>query len=398
VFYELSLKQALEAKPPIISDYKIVTYVVTDEEVRDLIKDNRLLTDADKDLEEEEARSVAAGIALRRAFEIHGIKHAISFHRSILSASRFADQQQAFTDYGIFEPPIESFHISSRKSAGERTQLLSDFEESPRALMTNARCLTEGIDVPAIDCVLFADPKQSTIDTVQAAGRALRPYQGKHYGYIMLPIIVPSGMDFDEFAETTEFQHVARVITAMSTQDGRIAEEFRLTQSGRVPTGKIIEIEGSIGLGAKLDIQAFSNAIETKLWDRVGRANWRPFDEARAFVHSLGLKSLAEWLDYCKSGKKPADIPSNPQLKYAKEGWAGYGDWVGTGRVATQLRELRPFGEARAFVHTLALKSHAEWQVYCTSGNKPDDIPFKPNRTYAKRVGPGWAIGSALGQ
>jgi len=119
-FCELSFKQALEAKPPIISDYKIVTYMVTDEEVRDLIKDNRLLTDADRELEEEEARSLAAGIALRRAFEIHGIKHAISFHRSILSASRFADQQQAFTDHCIFEPPIESFHISSKKSAGER--------------------------------------------------------------------------------------------------------------------------------------------------------------------------------------------------------------------------------------------------------------------------------------
>jgi predicted helicase len=81
--------------------------------------------------------------------------------------------------------------------------------------MTNARCLTEGVDVPAIDCVLFADPKQSHIDIVQAAGRALRPYEGKQYGYIMLPIIVPTGMDFEEFAETTEFRHVASVITAL---------------------------------------------------------------------------------------------------------------------------------------------------------------------------------------
>jgi predicted helicase len=192
-FHELSFKDAINAKPPIISDYKIFTYAVTDEEVRTLIQDNRLLTDADAELEEEEARSVAAGIALRHTFVKHGIKHAISFHRSILAASRFANQQQAFTDKGILRPSIECFHVSSKKSAGDRKRLLDDFEKSPCGLMTNARCLTEGIDVPAIDCVLFADPKQSKIDIVQAAGRALRPFKGKTYGYIMLPIIALTG-------------------------------------------------------------------------------------------------------------------------------------------------------------------------------------------------------------
>jgi predicted helicase len=177
-FHQLSFKDALNAEPPIISDYKIVTYVVSDKEVGEFIRDNRLLTDADAQVEEQEARAVAAGIALRRAFEKHNIKHAISFHRSIKSASRFAEQQQAFTDHDIFEQRVQSFHISSKKSAGDRDRLLSEFEKSPCALMTNARCLTEGIDVPAIDCVLFAEPKQSMIDIVQAAGRALRPYKG----------------------------------------------------------------------------------------------------------------------------------------------------------------------------------------------------------------------------
>jgi superfamily II DNA or RNA helicase len=161
-FHQLSFKEAIHANPPIISDYKIVTYSVTDEEIEALIEDNRLLTDADAELEEEEARSLAAGIALRDAFAKHGIKHAISFHRSIDLASRFADQQQSLTDKGILPPPIECSHISSKKSAGDRATLLLDFEKSSCALMTNARCLTEGIDIPAIDCVLFADPKQST--------------------------------------------------------------------------------------------------------------------------------------------------------------------------------------------------------------------------------------------
>ena len=261
--------------------------------------------------------------------------------------------------------------------------------------MTNARCLTEGVDVPAIDCVLFADPKQSKVDIVQAAGRALRPYEGKTHGYIMLPIIVPGGMNFEEFAETTEFRHVARVITAMSTQDGRIAEEFRLKQFGRVPTGKIIEIEGSVAVGAHIDIREFSEAIETKLWEHVGRANWRSFEDSRAFARSLGLKSATEWFHYCKSGSKPADIPASPHVNYAQAGWAGYGDWLGTGNVPDRLRQYRSFEEARVFVRGLGLKTGTQWRDYCDSGKKPDDIPSNAHRTYADE---GWAgMGDWLG-
>jgi predicted helicase len=361
-FHQLSFKDAIHAEPPIISDYKILTYVVTDEEVAQTIRDNRLLTDSDADVEEQEAGFVAAGIALRHAFQKHGIKHAISFHRSIRLASRFADQQQKFTDSGILEPSVESFHISSKKSAGERASLLFEFEHSPCALMTNARCLTEGVDVPAIDCVFFADPKQSHIDIVQAAGRALRPYEGKQYGYIMLPITVPSGMEFDEFAETTEFRHVASVITALSTQDGRIAEEFRLKEFGRVPSGKIIEIEGSVAVGAKIDLKVFSKAIETKLWERVGRANWRPFDDACAFVHTLKLKNHLDWRAYCRGEKthlppRPSDIPADPYGTYndfmARGGWVA---WLGSGASSSRPKR-RPYDEAVKFVHPLKLKS-----------------------------------------
>ena len=385
-FHQLSFKDAINAEPPIISDYKILTYVVTDEEVAQFIRENRLLTDPDAQVEEQEASFVAAGIALRRAFQKFGIKHAISFHRSIRLASRFANQQQGFTETGILEPPVESFHISSEKSAGERARLLFEFEQSPHALMTNARCLTEGVDVPAIDCVLFADPKQSRIDIVQAAGRALRPYEGKSYGYVMLPIIVPGGMDFEQFAETTEFRHVASVITALSTQDGRIAEEFRLKQFGRVPSGKIIEIEGSVSLGAKIDIQQFSKAIETKLWESVGRANWRGFEEARAFVHAFGFKTSHDWEVYARSPNRPPDIPVWPAYIYAGKGWRSWRDWLGAGRTSP-IKDVRPFVEARAFARTLKLANRDEWEHFAKSSRRPGDIPTQPWKRYSNE---GW--------
>jgi len=61
-----------------------------------------------------------------------------------------------------------------------------------------------------------------------------------------------------------------------------------------------------------------------------------PFEQAREFVRALGLKSEAEWTEYCKSDKKPGNIPSAPRVVYGDEGWTSWGDWLGTGRIADQ--------------------------------------------------------------
>jgi ribosomal protein S19E (S16A) len=122
---------------------------------------------------------------------------------------------------------------------------------------------------------------------------------------------------------------------------------------------------------------------------------YRPFEEAKDFVHKLKLKSREEWLDYCKSGHKPEDIPSNPDKTYKNDYWKGFGDWIGSGTVANHLREYKSFEEARDFVHKLRLKSQKEWQDYCKSGNKPETIPASPDKTYKQN---GWnGIGDWLG-
>ena len=154
--------------------------------------------------------------------------------------------------------------------------------------------------MPATDCVLFADPKQSLIDIVQAAGRALRRFPGKEYGYILLPLIVPQKMNLESFAATTAFRQVARTITALSTQDERIADEFRAIERGRISSGKIVEIEGDVPVGMKIKLGDFAKSISTRIWETVSRANWRNFEDARAFVRRLDLKSNAEWRGYCR--------------------------------------------------------------------------------------------------
>jgi predicted helicase len=200
-FYQLTFKQAIEANPPIICDYKIVTIAVSDLEVKALVEENRYLS-VDPNMSEQEAIALAAGVALQRTFDDYKITHAITFHRSIKAAENFKTQhEQLILAKRKRNRPV-CFHVSSRKTTGERAELIQSYRAEPRAIMTNARCLQEGVDIPAVDCVMFADPKQSVVDIVQAAGRAMRPAEGKKLGYIVIPIVVPTNLDFAQFAGT----------------------------------------------------------------------------------------------------------------------------------------------------------------------------------------------------
>jgi len=122
---------------------------------------------------------------------------------------------------------------------------------------------------------------------------------------------------------------------------------------------------------------------------------FRPFEDAREFVRKLNLGSLQEWKKYSKSGKKPDDIPSNPNATYENKGWKGMGDWLGTNRIAPQLMQYRGFEDARSFVRKRDLKTRTDWDEYCKSGKKPEDIPSNPVEVYKNK---GWkGVGDWLG-
>lgn len=118
---------------------------------------------------------------------------------------------------------------------------------------------------------------------------------------------------------------------------------------------------------------------------------YRSFNDAQQFAQSLGIKSSTQWNEYCKSGNKPADIPSALHNVYKGQGWKGYGDFLGNEIVATQKRQYRSFVDVKKFVRLLGLKGKEEWNEYCKSGDKPDDIPSTPYRVYKNEGWSGWA-------
>jgi len=122
---------------------------------------------------------------------------------------------------------------------------------------------------------------------------------------------------------------------------------------------------------------------------------YKSFEETREFVQSLNLKNIKEWHKYCKSGKKPDDIPKAPDQKYKNKGWKGWGDFLGTGRMSPKDRVYKSFEESREFAQSLKLKCQKEWSEYSKSRGKPDDIPGNPNKVYKDK---GWkGIGDFLG-
>jgi len=129
----------------------------------------------------------------------------------------------------------------------------------------------------------------------------------------------------------------------------------------------------------KKDFKGVGDWIGTR---RRRGTNFLLFSDAKKFVHNLKLKGQVEWFEYCKSGNKPDDIPASPNTTYKNNGWKSYGDWIGNDNIAVTKYEFLPFQEAREFVIALNLKNVNEWREYCKSGNKPDNIPSSPWRTY----------------
>ena len=385
LIYELTFKDAINAKPPIISDYKIVTFGITTPEIEEVYKSNKFL-EVKKELKDITAREFATALALRKAIKKLNIKNAISFHRSIRRADNFREQQQLiskiYPEYG----KLKSYHVAGDMPTSQRANQMRSFSEN-KGLMTNARCLTEGVDLPAIDCVCFTDPKRSKIDIVQAAGRALRLAKGKKFGYILIPIFVPDGADFIEASEEQGFDDVSITVRALATSDRRIVEYLRAISEGRKPRGGS-PIDGKISINElhKIEADEFDKAIKLKVWDKVAVGNWRPFKEFKNELIKLNIKSAKQYYILYNKKKFPLDFPHSPNIIYRNSGFVSWGDLLNTGNIQNAKRKSLywEFKEAREFVQNLSLSSQKEWADYVSSGEKPIELPSHPHIIYEK--------------
>lgn len=310
--YRMSFGDAI--KLGILVDYKILGVGVTDKEIAQYLKQKKFVTS------KLTIQDYANNYALDLVMSKYNANHAISFHSKVSYANQFSQRHKKIIN------DIYSESVSGEQSTARRSVILNEFKNRDKGLISNARCLTEGVDIPIIDLVYFADPKNSKVDIVQAAGRALRinKKSDKKIGYIVVPIFHHKNKSIDEAIDEGVFRNLVNVVRSLSDQDERLQIEInklafkknRKTSFGNNSDFVFNESKENVielfGFERKLRDSLYDQVIEKvatnwgakyellKLWREVYSDNWpkqiRPDRREEETPAIIEENSLGVWL------------------------------------------------------------------------------------------------------
>lgn len=217
-----------------LSDYKVVVFTVNEAEVQ-----RKLFEFLNKD-DTPELNEAAKIIGVWKALsgqikdeQIPPLKRAVVFTSRIAESKSFAEQfvktSQAYYEATENEDEFRIFevrHVDGSMTATKKKEYLDWLRGEPAPgetrILSNAKVLTEGIDVPALDAVVFLKPRRSVVDVVQAVGRVMRKAPGKRYGYVILPILVdPEREAAQQIEKNEEYRTVWEVLGALRSIDDR---------------------------------------------------------------------------------------------------------------------------------------------------------------------------------
>ena len=276
VAYVLSFRRAVELD--IICDYRIVVS----------------LEKAPIDKEQVSSTQTIVANTLRK----FDLRKAFTYHTTVAQAELF---QASAID--IFDKDVQIFHVNGTQEPAVRDLLLHNFAAARTAVMTNARCLTEGVDVPSVDLVVFTQPKTSVIDIVQTVGRAMRKdprRPRKQLGYVLLPLFIPDDVDIHEAVKKSSFRQIHEVLLAMSDMDEALTATLEVGVHGSSHVCYDVERLDTSRL-SKQEIESLRTAIDvriiSKLLGSAGLAKRELLAEAQGGRLKLSLpKQHREWI------------------------------------------------------------------------------------------------------
>ncbi len=334
-FHRLPFSRAVEQD--LLSDYKVVVLAVSEEHVSRALQAH--LASASGLINLDDAAKIVGCWQALQDPENKGsnggpprpLRRAIAFTNTIKSSQLLEEHWDGIVERAVALLPereregafgCETRHVDGQHHALERKsriEWLKGESQGSCRILSNARCLSEGIDVPALDAVLFMSPRNSQVDIVQAVGRAMRKAVGKSYGYIILPVAVPAGVEPTAALDQEErFAAVWSVLRALRSHDDRLEAEINQIDLNVEPTGRIIfhDVDpgeengnGQPGLPfPPLDLPA--GAIYARIVDKCGdRKYWETWAKDVAAIFSRlvtridGLledpehKLLREWFE-----------------------------------------------------------------------------------------------------
>lgn len=314
-FHRLGFGEAVEKN--LLSDYKVLVLAVDEAYAAKTFQAQ--ITDSDNSLNLDDAVRITGcwnGLAKKLDHtttdeaELYGdlapMRTAVAFSRSIANSKAFCEYfKELVTSYKADHPDeenlldIECDHVDGGMNAIVRHHKLDWLKEPGPALrcriLSNARCLSEGVDVPSLDAVMFLNPRNSVVDVVQSVGRVMRKSTNKQYGYIILPIGIPAGITPEEaLKDNKKYAVVWQVLQALRSHDDRFNATINQIELNKKAPSKI----GVIGIGGEGDGNDGSKSDgdgKSKVGDKKGGQG--TFD----FYHNL-----QEWKDalYARIVKK----------------------------------------------------------------------------------------------
>jgi predicted helicase len=256
-FYRLGFGEAVTRD--LLTDYKVLVLTVNEEAITAAFQQQ--LSDSNHELKLDDATRI---IGCLNAFAKHDptnqyfvndnspMKRVVAFSNTINNSKKFkelfSEVSERFKRYTSSDLAISVAvdHVDGSFNSFQRDELLGWLKTEPPQSMchvlSNARCLTEGVDVPSLDAIVFLEPRNSMVDVVQAVGRVMRKNANKKYGYVILPIGIPAGITPEEaLSDNKRYAGVWQVLNALRSHDERIrAIVNKLDLNNEAP--EIIEI------------------------------------------------------------------------------------------------------------------------------------------------------------
>ena len=291
VFFRMGFGQAVSRD--ILTDYKVMVLAVDEAAIQ---KDmQRTLADPENGLNIDDVGRIVGiwnGMMRRNGYK-NPIKNspydgaplerAIAFTRTIEESKKVSSQFEEVVNEYISEAiEDESIHLSMRHADGKMNALqkgeILDWLANPNKpadearIVSNVRFLTEGIDIPTLDAVIFLSPKKSQVDIVQSVGRIMRKAEGKDYGYIILPIVIPTGEKPETILDNNKnYETVWQVINALRSVDERFEAMIDKINMAKPKQLKVIGV-GSAPDQVNDQVKTTENTpIQTELefeWDK----------------------------------------------------------------------------------------------------------------------------------
>jgi superfamily II DNA or RNA helicase len=269
VLHRLTFGEAIDRE--LLSDYRVAIVGVDDETYRGYAERGTFVTTGNGDVTD--ARTLAAQIGLAKAMRKWDLRRILTFHSRVDWARRFSDSMpQVVSWMPVAQRPkgmLWGDHVSGAMPSGERDVRLDRLREvgiGERGVLSNARCLAEGVDVPTLDGVAFIDPRRSEVDVVQAVGRAIRKAEDKTTGTVVLPVFVGKGQDAEATVMTSAFDHVWQVLNALRSHDESLAEELDDLRRELGRRGSLGKRPGKIELLLPVGVDpSFARAFDARL-------------------------------------------------------------------------------------------------------------------------------------